>query len=162
MIFIFLIIIVVLFYLIQITQKQEDFYNSLAHPPLVKTCFSNKELDSFKDYYIYSKIIYGKNKQSLCYLTPTNVLNDIPIVSWNGYYINNFCVETKYRGNGYGTELLDKIIKIATKEKKDHLILQVDDNNEDAKQLYYNFGFVDYFKGTDKYNTIKLFLVKYL
>ena len=47
-------------------------------------------------------------------------------------------------------------------QQKDHLILQVEDNNESAKQLYYKFGFVDYFKGTDKDNTIKLFLVKYL
>jgi ribosomal protein S18 acetylase RimI-like enzyme len=143
-------------------QVEEAFYNSFTHPPLVKTCFSNKELDSFRDYYTYSKIIYGKNKNSLCYLTPTNVLNDIPILSWNGYYINNFCVDKKYRRKGYGTDLLTKIIKISHNEKKDHLILQVEDNNEPAKQLYYTLGFVDYFKGTDTDNTIKLFLVKYL
>ena len=151
------IVFILSFYLLQL---KDTFRNYLNHSKLVKSCFSQNELNTID--YSFSKIVYGKNSKSICYLTPTKYLNEIPIISWNGYYINNFCVETKYRGNGYGTELLDKIIKIATKEKKDHLILQVDDNNEDAKQLYYNFGFVDYFKGTDKYNTIKLFLVKYL
>jgi ribosomal protein S18 acetylase RimI-like enzyme len=162
MILIFFIIIVVLCYLIKNTRVEEYFDNSFTHPPLVNTCFSNKEIDSFKDYYTYSKIIYGKKKQSLCYLTPTNVLNDIPILSWNGYYINNFCVDKKNRRKGYGTDLLTKIIKISQNEQKDHLILQVEDNNESAKQLYYKLGFGDYFKGVDEENNIKLFLVKYL
>ena len=98
----------------------------------------------------------------MCYLTPTNVLNEIPIITWNGYYINNFCVDRAYRKKGYGTELLNKIINISKNEKKDHLILQIDNNNNSAKQLYYKAGFIDHFKGVDKTNNIQLFLVKYL
>ena len=63
---------------------------------------------------------------------------------------------------GYGKELINKIINLAKNESKDHLILQVKNKNFPAKQLYYKYGFIDYFKGVDKNNTIQLFLVKYL
>jgi len=160
MLLIILIILVIIFiYLIRI---QEKFTDSTIHSDLVKTCFSKIEINNFNDYYKFSKIIYGKHKKSVCYLTPTNVLNEIPILSWNGYYINNFCVDMAYRRQGYGTELLNKIIKITKKEQKDHLILQVSNKNNSAKQLYYKMGFIDYFKGVDKNNNINLFLVKYL
>jgi ribosomal protein S18 acetylase RimI-like enzyme len=135
--------------------------NTSIHPDLVNTCFSEIEIDSFKGY-DFSKVIYGKDKKSVCYLTPTNVLNEIPIISWNGYYINNFCVDMEYRRKGHGTSLLNEVINIARNEQKDHLILQVDDNNNSAKQLYYKMGFIEFFKGSDKNNNIKLFLVKYL
>ena len=160
MLFIILIILVILlFYLIRI---QENFTDSSIHSDLVNSCFSKNEINSFNDYYKFSKIIYGKHKKSVCYLTPTNVLNEIPILTWNGYYINNFCVDMSYRRKGYGTELLNKIINISKKEQKDHLILQVGDKNNSAKQLYYKMGFIDNLKGVDKNNNIKLFLVKYL
>ena len=160
MLFIILIILVILlFYLIRI---QENFTDSSIHSDLVNSCFSKNEINSFNDYYKFSKIIYGKHKKSVCYLTPTNVLNEIPILTWNGYYINNFCVDMAHRRKGYGKELLNTIIKISRKEYKDHLILQVDDNNDAAKQLYYKMKFVDYFKGVDENNISKLFLVKYL
>ena len=159
---IILIILVTLLFYLTIISIREKFTNSVVHSNLVKSCFSKNEINSFKDYYKFSKIIYGENKKSVCYLTPTNVLNEIPIISWNGYYINNFCVDVAHRRKGYGKELLNKIIKISRKEDKDHLILQVDDNNEAGKQLYYKMKFVDYFKGADKNNNIKLFLVKYL
>jgi ribosomal protein S18 acetylase RimI-like enzyme len=160
MIFIILIILIIL--LVYLTSIREKFTNSFVHSDLVNSCFSKNEINSFKDYYKFSKIIYGKNKKSVCYLTPTNVLNEIPILSWNGYYINNFCVDMAHRRKGYGKELLNTIIKISRKEYKDHLILQVDDNNDAAKQLYYKMKFVDYFKGVDENNISKLFLVKYL
>ena len=98
----------------------------------------------------------------MCYLTPTNELNEIPILSWNGYYINNFCVDKNYRRKGHGIGLLKKIVNLAINEQKDHLILQVDDKNNGAKQLYYKMGFINYFKGNDKNDIIKLFLVKFL
>ena len=158
MLFIILIILVILlFYLIRI---QENFTDSSIHSDLVNSCFSKNEINSFNDYYKFSKIIYGKHKKSVCYLTPTNLLNEIPIISWNGYYINNFCVGLDNRRNGYGTELLNKIINISKNEQKDHLILQVDNNP--AKKLYYKTGFIDHLKGVAKNNNIQLFLVKYL
>ena len=154
---IFIILVIILYYLIK---TKEEFVNYIRHPKLINTCFSNNEINSFKNYYKFSKIVYGRN--SVCYLTPTNVLNDIPIISWNGYYINNFCVDKKYRNKGYGTALLHKIINTSKKQDKDHLILQVDDNNKEAKKLYYKLGFSEHLKGLDKENNIKLFLVKYL
>ena len=163
MVIIFIMLVFMLYYLIKTKENLnnfENFNNNFKHPKLINTCFSKKEIDTFKNYYKFSKIVYGKN--SVCYLTPTNVLDDIPIISWNGYYINNFCVDKKYRRKGYATQLLHKIINTSKKEDKDHLILQVSDTNIEAKQLYYKMGFVDHLKGTDKEKNIKLFLVKYL
>jgi ribosomal protein S18 acetylase RimI-like enzyme len=157
-----LLLIFVLLLLIYLLKNNESFTNSFIHSDLVRRCFSEKELHTFNQYYRYSKIIYGKNKRSVCYLTPTNVLNEIPIISWNGYYINNFCVDENYRKQGYGHDLLNKIIHTSTNEGKDHLILQVNDNNTNAKKLYYKVGFVDHFRGLDDDNLLKLFLVKYL
>lgn len=161
MLFIIFILFIVIFFIL-LEKVTEDFNDTFTHPELVNTCFSKNEINDFKTYYKFSKIIYGKDKNSLCYLTPTQVLNEIPIISWNGYYINNFCVDKKNRGEGYGKKLLSKVIKLASNENKDHLILQVDDKNTIAKKLYYKYGFFDYFKGTDKNNNIKIFLVKYL
>ena len=159
---IYIILIILFIILLNLIRKQEQFTNSIIHSDLVNSCFSKIEINSFNDYYKFSKIIYDKHKRSVCYLTPTNVLNEIPIISWNGYYINNFCVNMSYRRKGYGTKLLNKIINITKREEKDHLILQVDNKNKSAKELYYKIGFIDYYKGLDKNNNIKLFLVKYL
>jgi ribosomal protein S18 acetylase RimI-like enzyme len=152
-----LILICLLFF-----NNKETFVNTFRHPKLIESCFSKKEVNSFEEYYKFSKIVYGKDKKSICYLTPTKMLNDIPIISWNGYYINNFCVGNPHRNKGYGTNLIKKIEHISKKEGKDHLILQVNDDNEPSKQLYYNNGFMDHSKGMDKDNTLKLFLVKYI
>ena len=158
----FYLILIIMFSIFIIIKNNEYFSNIIKHPPLLDECFTNNEINSFNQYYKFSKIIYGKNNKGVCYLTPTKFLNEIPIISWNGYYINNFCISTKYRKMGYGKDLINKIIKIAEKENKDHLILQVNNNNISAKKLYYNYGFIDYFKGTDKDNNILLFLVKYI
>ena len=143
------------------TSIKTDVVNVSMHPDLVHASFSEIEINSFK-YYEFSKIIYGKHNKSVCYLTPTNELNEIPILSWNGYYINNFCVDKNYRRKGHGIGLLKKVVNLAINEQKDHLILQVDDKNNGAKQLYYKMGFINYFKGNDKNDIIKLFLVKFL
>ena len=162
MIFIIFIILIIAILLFNHMKKNTKINNSAPiKTDLVNTCFSEIEINSFK-YYKFSKIIYGKDNKSVCYLTPTNVLNEIPIISWNGYYINNFCVDMDYRREGHGSFLLNKVINIARNEEKDHLILQVDDKNNSAKQLYYKSGFTDYFKGSDENNNMKLFLVKYL
>ena len=151
-----------LFNLLIVLKYNEYFTNIFNHPKMLNECFNNTEINNFNKYYKYSKIIYSKNNKGLCYLTPTKFLNEIPIISWNGYYINNFCINKKYRKMGYGKELLTKIINLSKKENKDHLILQIKNTNIPAKKLYYKYGFIDYFKGLDKDNNIQLFLVKYL
>jgi len=156
-----LVIVLLLFNHVRDCTVKKESANTSIHPDLVHTCFSEIEINSFKAYK-FSKIIYDSHKNSVCYLTPTNVLNEIPIISWNGYYINNFCVDMDYRREGHGSFLINKVINIAKNEQKDHLILQVDDKNNSAKQLYYKSGFTDYFKGSDENNNMKLFLVKYL
>ena len=150
------IVFILSFYLLQL---KDTFRNYLNHSKLVKSCFSQNELNTID--YSFSKIVYGKNSKSICYLTPTKYLNEIPIISWNGYYINNFCVDKSDRNKGYGSHLLKKIIKMSRLNNKDHLILQVNSNNN-SKHLYYRFGFIEHSKGIDKNKNIQLFLVKYL
>jgi ribosomal protein S18 acetylase RimI-like enzyme len=58
-----------------------------------------------------------ERQKRVCYLTPTNIINTIPVLSLNVYYINNFCVDKAYRRQGYGSEMLTKIIQKSKKEE---------------------------------------------
>jgi ribosomal protein S18 acetylase RimI-like enzyme len=155
-----IIIFFILFILFYLLRLKENFLNNFNHPKLVLSCFTKNEINTFD--YSLSKIIYGDNYKSICYLTPTKNLNEIPIISWNGYYINNFCVDKHYRRKGYGSSLLKKIITISVKEGKDHLILQVNNTNEYAKKMYYKFGFIEHMRGLNKSNNIIIYLIKIL
>ena len=153
-------IIIILFVFLLLLSKHKEHF--AVHPKIVYKCFSKKEIDSFGNFYKHSRIIYGKEKKSLCYITPTKYIDKIPSISWNGYYINNFCVEPHSRRKGYGKNLLDKIKKISYKEGKDHLILQVDGENIKAINFYKKNNFFNYFRGMDKFGKLKIFMVKYL
>ena len=161
--FVFLLFIVLFLILVKLSCFTERYNNfNINHPSLVKKCFSNDEINSFSKYQ-FSKIVHGSNNKSLCYLTPTIVFEDeIPILSWNGYYINNLCVDSNYRNQGLGRKLLEKVIKNSKKEGKDHLILQVKNKNSVAKNLFYKYDFRDYFKGVNNNNEIVTVMVKFL
>jgi hypothetical protein len=59
----FIIIIFILLKKVKEVKKvKEDFNNTFIHPDLVNTCFSKSEINDFKKYYKFSKIIYGKKK----------------------------------------------------------------------------------------------------
>ena len=55
--------------------------------------------------------------------------------------IDNVEVNEKFRGKGYGTELIKEAIETAKDENVDSVELQVNSDNEVAKRLYQKSGF---------------------
>jgi ribosomal protein S18 acetylase RimI-like enzyme len=55
--------------------------------------------------------------------------------------ILNVGVKNKFRNKGIGSELLKKIERIAKRDKRKRLVLEVDKNNYKAKKLYKRNGF---------------------
>jgi len=115
---------------------------------LLQKCFNKDELDSFKKYYEKAKII--KLKGGMVFTTPNNIINHIPQITWNGIFLNNLCVEPTMRKKGIGTKLVLKVIKDAKKTGKDHIILQVKNNNIPAIKIYEKLGFTVYSRGKNK------------
>ena len=95
-------------------------------------CFSSKDINTM-DYSHSNKISING---ACCYLTPVEHVYGLPIVTMNGYYLNNMCVNPKKRKQGLGTKLLNKVVNEAKKDNKDHIILYVEKNNTPAINLY--------------------------
>jgi len=95
-------------------------------------CFSSKDINTM-DYSHSNKISING---ACCYLTPVEHVYGLPIVTMNGYYLNNMCVNPKKRKQGLGNRLLNKVVNEAKKENKDHIILYVEKNNTPAINLY--------------------------
>jgi len=55
------------------------------------------------------------------------------------------CVLKKYRGNGYGKNIMEYLIEYAYKKNVDYIHLTVDKNNNIAKKIYekYNFKVIE-------------------
>ena len=70
--------------------------------------FSKNDLKLFRKYEKYSKII--KIPQGQVTICPSKLIEEIPQITWNGYFINNLVVYPEFREKGYGKILLKKII----------------------------------------------------
>ena len=121
--------------------------------------FEKNDLKLFRKYEKYSKII--KIPQGQVTICPSKLIEEIPQITWNGYFINNLVVYPEFRKKGYGKILLKKIINKAKKEEQLHLISQVNEKNIPAMNLHYEMGFKSYFRGLDKNNNIVRILVYY-
>lgn len=64
-------------------------------------------------------------------------------------FLFNFCVHKDYRKKGYGTKLLEKVLKYYTKKGKQRIFLHVYANNEAGLGLYRKFQFPTYRMGND-------------
>ena len=120
----------------------------------------NEDNQNFEKYKKYSKLL--KNKYGSCNYTDSYIIEELPQVSWNGYFINNLFIKKEYRRRGYGTILMRKLIQISQKEGKLHLISQVVAKNKGAVRLHDNLGFVVHSKGLNKNNEVVLIYVYYL
>lgn len=102
--------------------------------------FNKKDLKRFnKKYGEHAKTYTFKYGQIT--ITPSKYVEEIPQISWNGYFINNLLVYPKYRGNGYGQRLLKYIIKHTRDSGALHLISQVDKTNISAIRTHESAGF---------------------
>lgn len=136
----FLLIILVLIMTILYSKSRPNENFLLLSDPDVEACFSKKAINTM-DYKYSKKVKFG---EAVCYLTPTQYTNNIPVISWNGYYLNNLCVKPNYRRKGHSKRLLEKILNDAKNEGRDHIILMVNRDNNGARVLYENMGFREY------------------
>lgn len=118
------------FFKIKYSRTYETF-TILNDDDLLK-CFSSKDINTM-DYSHSNKVSIN---DACCYVTPVEHVYGLPIVTMNGYYLNNMCVNPKKRKQGLGNKLLNKVVNEAKKENKDHIILYVEKNNTPAINLY--------------------------
>lgn len=62
------------------------------------------------------------------------------IISDEGHILN-IAIDPKYRGKGYGNDLLIELIKIAKENLVNKLTLEVRETNDPAKNLYKKYNF---------------------
>ena len=137
----FIFLLVILVYL-TISDKKENFIRNLD------LYFSKDELQSFAKYQKFSKVL--EIPQGQITYCDSKVIEEIPQITWNGYFINNMVVYPEYRGKGYGKKILQKMIKHGKKEGKLHLISQVKGNNQISVKLHQELGFKTYFRGLNE------------
>jgi len=123
---------------------------------LLLKCFNKNEFENFnKKYSDYSRRIVfrdaeNKDVKGVVFITPSKYITELPQITLDGYFINNLCVDSKYRRNGIAKKLITYIINKAKKEDKMHLILQVDKNSEFHRNsdflidFYLDMGFKQY------------------
>ena len=115
---------------------------------LLQKCFDKKDIKNFKKYYNQAHVIHIDD--GLVFSTPCQVIKEIPHLTWNGVFLNNLCVDPKMRNKGLGTLLVTKVIEKAQQDGKDHVMLQVADDNHSAINIYKKLGFLKYMQGNSE------------
>ena len=133
-------LIIIVLLLLLCVQRKENFGSKLLN-----RCFDESVYNEFNE---YSKKIEVKG--GIVYITPTKYVPNIPMISWNGLFMNNLCVEPDERNIGLGTKLVKKVIEYGRDNGYDHIILQVKSVNYPAIHIYEKLGFVRYMEGRDK------------
>lgn len=65
---------------------------------------------------------------------------------YDDVHITNICIEESERGKGYGSKILEHIIKRAEEFKKEKIILEVRVSNISAVKLYEKYGFENIYR----------------
>ena len=82
-----------------------------------------------------------KYKYGQVTLTPSKYIEELPQISWDGYYVNNLVVYPRFRKQGYGIKLLEHAIDFAYSKNALHLISQVEVSNEASVAAHKSVGF---------------------
>ena len=139
---ILILLFLILFLIISSPKRKERFGRNL------NLYFSKDELQSFAKYQKFSKVL--EIPQGQITYCDSKVIEEIPQITWNGYFINNMVVYPEHRGEGYGKKILQKMIGKGKKEGKLHLISQVKGNNKISVKLHQELGFKTYFRGLNE------------
>jgi len=127
---------------------------------LIRESFDKENIRNFDKYRKFSNKL--KSKYGTCNYTPSHIVDEIPQISWNGYFINDLFIKKEYRRKGYGTILMKKLISISRDEGKLHLISQVVAKNKASVRLHENIGFAVHSRGLNKNNELVFIYVYYL
>jgi ribosomal protein S18 acetylase RimI-like enzyme len=138
----------------------EEFKNENIN--LLEKCFPRDklDLDLDKEHYKYSEVV--KTENGILYCTPNNRVPGIPQLTWNGVFLNNLCIDPKKRNKGEATKLIKKVIDKAKKRGNDHIILQVENSNTPAVNLYKKLGFKKHMEGINEDGQLASVYVRYL
>ncbi len=104
---------------------------------------------------------YLKNEKYIILVEASKIIKSVLIVYKN---IDYFEIETivttpEFRGNGYATGLLNYFIDKFTR-KGDSIILEVSENNDNARKLYSEFGFEEFANRKKYYGEYDAILMK--
>lgn len=103
------------------------------------------ELATFQDYWNKNHIsaefssqhsfsyLLTSNNKLIGYIFSTKVFDEIQL--------NKFCIDQLYRNKKYGRFLLNFFIKEAKNEGVEHILLEVNEQNRAAVELYTSIGF---------------------
>jgi ribosomal protein S18 acetylase RimI-like enzyme len=127
---------------------------------LLEKCFNKSTLQSFQKYRTLATI--HRIPHAVVFTTPSQHVDGIPHLSWNGVFINNLCVDPTQRNAGIGTELVSVVLEEAKKAGKDHVILQVKRDNAAAVRMYEKLRFVQHFSGVNEDGDEVVVYVRYL
>ena len=120
---------------------------------ILLSCFEENKLRTFDKYEKYSTKLYFKEEGKTLgevWITPSHVLNNLPQITLNGYFLNNLCVHPDYRRRGIARKLLNRVIEKAKRENKLHIILHVySKKNPHLVKFYSELGFHTYSTGID-------------
>ena len=120
---------------------------------ILLSCFKENKLRTFDKYEKYSTKLYFKEEDKTVgevWITPSHVLNNLPQITLNGYFLNNLCVHPDYRRRGIARKLLNRVIEKAKRENKLHIILHVySKKNPHLVKFYGELGFHTYSTGID-------------
>lgn len=127
--------------------KKVDYRNDT----ILLSCFKEDKLASFDKYEKYaSKIYYRKDGEVVgeVWVTPSHILENLPQITLNGYFLNNLCVKKSFRRQGIARELMNNVINKSKKEGKLHIILHVNsERNPHLVDFYSDLGFKTYITG---------------
>ena len=88
-------------------------------------------------------------------------IEELPQISWNGYYVNNLVVYPKYRKQGYGIKLLENAIDFGHSKNALHLISQVEMSNKASVSAHISAGFGSLQQGFNNKGTeLQIFIYK--
>ena len=132
-------------------------FNYYLHAEHMTSKEDNENFEKYKKYSNKLETPYGS-----CNYTLSHLVEEVPQVSWNGYFVNNLEIKEEHRKKGHGTKLMNTLIDKSKKEGKLHLISQVIAKNEDAVKLHENLGFIVHDKGLNSNNEVVLIYVLYL
>lgn len=121
---------------------------------ILLSCFDEKKLKTFDKYEPYTTKLYYRRDGEIAgevWITPSHILENLPQITLNGYFLNNLCVKKKYRRQGIARSLMEKVIQKAKKENKLHIILHVNSGkNPHLVDFYKSVGFSTYLTNIDK------------